>query len=150
MTTTMSEEKTILERLTMDNYFSLIEHAGDGIAIVQDGVFKLVNSALLRMCGYDKEELLGMPFIRLLALESQSFVIAGYQARLAEKKVPSIYEAAVITKDGEVRDIEIHSTLTQYKGRAADEVIIRDITEHKQTIEAVKHRLSSRADSESS
>jgi len=115
----------------MVKYFNLVEHAADGIAILQDGVLKLVNSALVRMSGYDREELLGMPFIRLLTPESQAFVMARYQDRLAGKEVPSIYEAKAIHKDGEVRDIEINAALTEYEGRAADEVIIRDITERK-------------------
>jgi len=59
--------------------------------------------------------------------------MARYQARLAGKEVPSIYEIKAATRDGEVRDIEINATLTEYEGCPADEVIIRDITERKRT-----------------
>jgi len=131
-------QKTVLERSTTDRYFNLIEHAADGIAILQNGVFKLVNSALVRMSGHDREELLGMPFIRLLTPECQNSVMARYQARLAGKEVPSIYEIKAATRDGGVRDIEINAALTEYEGRPADEVIIRDITERKQTEEALR------------
>ncbi len=87
----------------MDKYFKPLEHVVDGTAILQDGVFKLVNGALVRMFGYDKEELLGMPFIKLVAPEYRNYVIAKNRDRLAGKEVPSIYEAKVITKGGEVR-----------------------------------------------
>jgi PAS domain S-box-containing protein len=133
-----TKRKDSLERLTEDKYFKLIEHAADGIAIIQDGIFKLVNTALARISGYDKEELLGMPFTNLLTSESQKLTVARYQARLAGKKVPPTYEVRAITKDGEVRDIEINAALTEYEGRAADEVIIRDITERKQAEGALR------------
>ena len=72
--------------LTGDKYFNLIEHAADGIAIIQDGVFKLVNTALARISGYDKKELLGMPFTQLLTPASQKLTVERYQARLAKEK----------------------------------------------------------------
>jgi PAS domain S-box-containing protein len=133
-----TKRKSSLERLTLDKYFTLIEHAADGIAILQDGVFKLVNTALARISGYDKEELPGMPFTKLLTPESQKLTAARYQARLAGKKVPPIYEVKAVTKDGEVRDIEINAALTEYEGRVADEVIIRDITERKRAEEQLR------------
>jgi PAS domain S-box-containing protein len=131
-------QKISLEKSTTARYFHLIEHAADGIAIIQDGVFKLVNSALVRMSEYDKEELLGMPFIKLLCPESQNLVIARYRARLAGKEVPSLYEAKAITKSGQIRDIEINATLTEHEGRAADGVIIRDITAVHSTLDLEK------------
>jgi len=131
-------QKTVRKRSPTDRYFNLIEHAADGIAIVQDGVFKLVNSALVRMSGHDREELLGASFIKLLTPDCQQFVMQRYQDRLAGKEVPSIYEIKAATRDGGVRDIEINAALTEYEGRPADEVIIRDITERKRTEEALR------------
>jgi len=124
-------------KLAGDKYFKLIEHAADGIAIIQDGVFKLVNTALSRISGYDKKELLGMPFTKLLTPQSQKLTLARYQARLAGKKVPQTYEIQAVTKNGEIRDIELNAALTEYDGRPADEVIIRDTTERKQAEEAL-------------
>jgi len=126
-----TKRKDRQEGLARDKYFNLIEHAADGIAIIQDGVFKLVNTALTYISGYDKEELLGMPFTKLLTPESQKLTMERYQARLAGKKVSQIYEVQAVTKDGQIRDIELNAALTEYDGRTADEVIVRDITERK-------------------
>jgi len=128
------------EGLAGDKYFKLIEHAADGIAIIQDGVFKLVNTAITRISGYDKEELLGMPFTKLLTPQSQKLTVERYQARLVGKKVPQIYEIQAVTKNSQIRYIELNAALTEYDGRPADEVIIRDTTEHKQ----VEHDLQER------
>ena len=125
-------------KLDGDKYFNLIENAADGIAIIQDGVIKLVNTALIRISGYDKEELLGMPFTKILTPQSQKLTMARYQARMAGKEVPHIYDIKAITKDGEIRDIEVNATLTEYEGRIADEIIIRDITDRKHVEEALK------------
>ncbi len=136
--TTATKKKDSAEKLASDKYFNLIEHAADGIAIIQDGVLKLVNTTLCRISGYDKEELLGMPFTKLLTPESQKLTLARYQARLAGKKVPTVYEIKALIKNGKTRDIEINAALTEYEGRPADEVIIRDITERKQTEQALR------------
>ncbi len=122
----------------MDRYHNLIEHSADGIAIVQDGVIKLVNSAGVRMSGYSREELLGMPFTQLVTPDCQNLVMERYRARLAGKKVPSLYEIKFVTKDGQVRDAEVNAALAKYEGRPADEIIVRDITERKQAEEREK------------
>ena len=119
----------------MDRYHNLIEHSADGIAIVQDGVIKLANSAGVRMFGYNKEELLGMPFTQLVTPECQNLVLESYRTRLDGKKVPHLYEIKFITKDGQVRDAEINAALTEYEGRPADEIIVQDITKRKQAEE---------------
>jgi len=134
---TATKGKNSQGNLTEDKYFNLIEHAADGIAILQDGVFKLVNTALIRMSGYDKKELLGMPFTQILTPQSQKLTMARYQARLASKKVRSVYEIKAVSKDGKILDIEINAALTEYEGRVADEIIIRDITERKQAEKAL-------------
>jgi PAS domain S-box-containing protein len=136
--TTAAKKKDDPARLNGDKYFNLIKHAADGIAIIQDGVFKMVNIALVRISGYGKKELLGMPFTELLTPQSQKLTLARYQARVAGKKVPPVYEIQAVTKGGEVRDIEINAALTEYDGRAADEVIIRDVTERKQAEDKIK------------
>jgi len=135
--TTEIKRKDRPDGLAGDKYFNLIEHAADGIAIIQDGVFKLVNTALTHISGYDKEELLGMPFTELLTPASQKLTMKRYQARMAGKQVPQIYEVQAITKDGQIRDIELNATLTEYDGRVADEAIVRDITERKQAEQAL-------------
>jgi PAS domain S-box-containing protein len=106
----------------------------------------LANTALTRMSGYDKDELLGMPFIKLLTPQSQKLTVERYQARLAGKKVPQIYEVQAITKDRQIRDIELNAALTEYEGKAADEVIIRDITERKKVDEAIKRAEQEKTD----
>jgi PAS domain S-box-containing protein len=136
--TTETKRKDRPEGLAGDKYFNLIEHAADGIAIIQDGVFKLVNTALTHISGYDKEELLGMPFTELLTPASQKLTIERYQARLVGKKVPQTYEIQAVTKDGQIRDIELNAALTEYDGHNADEVIIRDITDRKQAEAAIQ------------
>jgi len=135
---TETKRKDSPEGLAGDKYFNLIEHAADGIAIIQDGVFKMVNTALTHISGYDKEELLGMPFTELLTPASQKLTLERYQARLAGKKVPQTYEVQAVTKDGQIQDIELNAALTEYDGHNADEVIIRDITERKQAEAAIQ------------
>ena len=131
-------QQTILERSTTEKYFNVIEHAADGVVMVQDGVLDSVNSALVRMSGYRKEELIGMPFARLLAPQCRKFVMARYEDISAGKEVPSVYAAAAVTKEGEILNIEISIALTRHEGHATGVVIIRDSTERKRVQEETR------------
>jgi PAS domain S-box-containing protein len=136
--TTATKKKNGQGKATEYRYFNLIEHAADGIAIIQDGVFKLVNTALVNMSGHSEQELLGMPFTQILTPQSRELTLERYRARMAGKEVPKIYEVQAVTKDSTTLDIEINAALTEYEGRVADEIIIRDITERKEASETLK------------
>lgn len=96
-----------------------IENVPDGIAIIQDGVFQLVNPALVRISGYSKKELLNVSPTVLVTSEFRELIVKVCQDALAGRDVPSIYELRALKKDRAVFDIELHTTLTEYEGRSA-------------------------------
>ena len=51
--------------------------------------------------------------------------------RLKGQPVPSIYESALLGKDGKVIPVEVMGARTLWKGKAATIGMLRDITEHK-------------------
>ncbi len=112
-------------------YSSLVEQAQDGVVIIQDGVFKFVNSAVAEISGYTVNELIGTPFINVIAPESKGLVSKRHKARMAGKRVPSFYEAKLIGKDGTEKDLELTARIIQYQGKPAAMAIARDITERK-------------------
>jgi PAS domain S-box-containing protein len=112
-------------------YSSLVEQAQDGVVIIQDGVFKFVNNTVAEISGYTVKELIGMPFINVIAPESKDLVSERHKARMAGEKVPSFYEAKLIGKEGAEKDLELTVRIIQYQGRPAAMAIARDITERK-------------------
>ena len=119
-------------------YSTLVENSRDGIVILQDGVMKFVNTASLEIVGYTPEELLGIDFLKVVTPEDREMVMKRYADRMAGKEVPSIYEMALIRKDGITVPVEVNATFINYEGRPADLVVIRDITERKRAEEELR------------
>jgi len=119
-------------------YSTLVENSRDGIVILQGGVMKFVNTASLEIVGYTPEELLGIDFLKMVTPEDREMVMRRYADRMAGKEVPSIYEMALIRKDGITVPVEVNATFINYEGRPADLVVIRDITERKRAEEELR------------
>jgi len=119
-------------------YSTLVENSRDGIVILQGGVMKFVNTASLEIVGYTPEELLGIDFLKVVTPEDREMVMKRYADRMAGKEVLSIYEMALIRKDGITVPVEVNATFINYEGRPADLVVIRDITERKRAAEELR------------
>lgn len=119
-------------------YSTLVENSRDGIVILQGGVMKFVNTASLEIVGYTPEELLGIDFLKMVTPEDREMVMKRYADRMAGKEVPSIYEMALIRKDGITVPVEVNATFINYEGRPADLVVIRGITERKRAEEELR------------
>ncbi|RLC93830.1 MAG: hypothetical protein DRI39_04605 [Chloroflexi bacterium] len=133
----VTERKQALEALreSEQKYSALVEQAIDGVIILQDGLCKFVNQALVNMVGYTVEEVLDTPFMEKVAPESRDTIAQTYAARQAGEEVPSLYEARLLRKDGSPFEVEISAGRIQFEGKPADMAIIRDITERKQSQE---------------
>ncbi len=119
-------------------YVTLVEQAKDGLAIVQDGIVKFANQALAELLSLTVDELVGMPFIDLVAPESKELAAQRYKLRLAGKDVPSVYEIKLKGMDKSVKDVEVSVGIIQYQGDSATIAIVRDITMRKQIEEALR------------
>jgi PAS domain S-box-containing protein len=136
----------ITHRLLMENalreseekYRSLIEKALDGILITQDGVFKFVNRSFCEMMQYSEEELLQLPFIRLVDEKHHTEMLENHKRRMQGESFQAIYRAELIRKDGSRIMVELNSRTTDFEGRAASFVITRDITDRLHTEEELR------------
>jgi PAS domain S-box-containing protein len=119
-------------RESEENYRTLVEQAKDGIAIVQDASVQYVNQYLLEMGGYAAEEVIGSSFDMYVHPDEIARAADRYRRRMAGEPISQIYESALRYKDGRKVEVEINANRITYRGRPADLVIIRDITERKQ------------------
>lgn len=115
-----------------EKYSTVVEKANDGILIIQDTKHVFVNPKFAEISGYEIEELLGIHFYEILSQEILEFVKKRHLDRMSGKDVPSIYETKISTKSGAIRNVEVNAGLIDYKGRKANLVIVRDITDRKQ------------------
>jgi PAS domain S-box-containing protein len=129
------------ERENADFYRLVVEQASDGIAIIQDSLLKYVNPSLSEMSGYSPEELLNTSFANYIVTDELNQIVPHYRQRISGKAVPKVYETIMKHKDGRKFHAEVNASLITYRGKPADLVIIRNITERKRAEERLNETL---------
>ncbi len=107
------------------------------IYILQDGLCRVVSSKFTRLTGYSEEELLGLPFIKLIHPEDRARVEDNVQGLLAEKSVPESYEFRLINQTGAVCYVSCTFFVVEFNGRKALLGQMQGITERKAAEEAL-------------
>jgi PAS domain S-box-containing protein len=130
-------EEALKESETL--YSAVVENSEDGIVIIQDGTLTFANNSSLNLLGYHSEEACGGDFLDFIAPHYREMVIKNYTERMEGKNVPNIYQILFLRKDGKTVPVEVNATIINYKGKPADLVFIRDITERKRTEESLIH-----------
>lgn len=132
-------EKALRE--SEEKFRNIMESSLVSIYVIQDGVFKYVNSTLLEKSGYTEEDLIDKRNpLDLIAPEHREMVARNLQERLAG--VPGHpYEIRILRKDGTFFDVVAWGAMIQYLGRPANAGTLVDITERKRA-EAELRKLS--------
>jgi two-component system NtrC family sensor kinase len=120
-------------RESEDRFLKLRGTAFDGAMIQENECLVEVNQALADMLGYDPSEMIGMHMSQLVTAESWELV----QKDIRESSEKP-YEATMVRKDGSTVPIEIVRKESIREGRRVSISAIRDITERKQTEEALR------------
>jgi len=123
-------DETLLEN--EEKYRNVVELANDGICIIQDGIIKYLNRHLASMWNSTVEEIIDTPFFGYIDPGYQRKMADRYKQRMAGKHIPA-YEITLIRKDGSRLYVEVNGAVVIHKGKQADMLIVRDITERKQT-----------------
>jgi len=127
-----------------ENLFrSYIEEAPDGVYMYDlEGIFLYGNRKSEEMIGYRREELIGKNFLEanLLPENSLNKAVQLFQANL-EGKSTGPDEIELINKEGRLVPVEISTNVIQRMGQRIVLSFARDITERKQTEEALKKTL---------
>jgi len=123
-------------------YFILADNALDGIYIISPEGFEYVNPAFEKICGYREKEVLGKDFnfIDLIHPEDRELILERKEARERGKELPTMYEFRIITKDRNIRHVEVN-TVPLPGNRARVLGILRDITQRKIAEEEVNYTM---------
>jgi PAS domain S-box-containing protein len=116
-------------------YSVLVEEANDGVVILQDGKVVFANKKGPEIICYPRNELIGLPFEKLVDEKYRQLTRERYDQRLRGERIPATYEIQVIAKNGERVPVELGAARINYQGRPADLLIIRDIRDRKRVEE---------------
>lgn len=121
-----------LSWISEQNYQVLIEHLQDGIFVIEDEKFTYVNQRLSDMFGYPVDELIGRPFIDLVADESKSAVSERHRARIAGESVPELYDIHIATAQGATICCSLNVGLSESPaGHTVAVGSVRDVTQYR-------------------
>lgn len=121
-----------------NRYRTVIENAGEGIVVVQDGMLRFINSQHTFVTGRSQEESMSRPFIEFVHPDDRQRVTEAHAARLRGEQVPSVSEFRIIDKNGRTRWLENNGVLIEWKGKPASLNFLRDITARKNAEEALR------------
>ncbi|MEF8892823.1 PAS domain S-box protein, partial [Halodesulfurarchaeum sp.] len=116
-----------------ERYSALVEQSHDGILVLQDAEIKFVNDQAVNILEYEEPELLGKPFLDIIAPQDRDRIQDRYRRRLdpETESPPAQYDLQFLTKAREQRYANISAAKIQFDGKPADLVTFRDITERK-------------------
>jgi len=116
-----------------EKYRTVVESAMDGVGVIGDDYrFRYANKKLAEISGYSREELVGMDFRNLPEEGSKRLVADRYMRRQRNEDVPPRYEFNIVRKDGEIRNVEISSSIVKDSEGSVNTIsIVKDVTEKK-------------------
>jgi PAS domain S-box-containing protein len=123
---------------SLEAYRTIVERASEGIAVIQDEALQYVNTRLSEILGKPEDELVASPFLVYIAPEESEKVQAFYRKRLRGEEVPATYETELIHVSGRRIPVEVNACVIQYRGRPADMVLVRDVTDRRQAVRALQ------------
>jgi len=125
-------------RESEEKYRQIFENANDGILLSVNGLVKFINPKLYEMTGYLPKESIGKPFVDFLHPDYREMVLDNHIRRLKGEKVEERYDIQFLDKEGHAKWFELKSNLISWEGDPAVLSFLTDITERKQTAEALK------------
>lgn len=115
-------------------YRHLFESTLDGMEVIdaETGKVALANQAAARMFGFDSpRKLIGLNPLEYIPVEDRERVAGMMAEHMFEKDLHQVMELRALTKDGREIWISAIGVRTEYQGRLAGIVSIRDITVQK-------------------
>ncbi len=131
ITNLVNTEKEL--RKSQERYRFLSESAFEGLAVMEEGYLSDVNTALLRMTGYTRKEVIGKASWDYFPDPMQKAAINRIRGKISGQ-----YESRLNCRDGKVIDVEILARDIVIDGRHLRIAAIRDITDRKEAERKLK------------
>ncbi|GAB6284485.1 MAG: hypothetical protein STSR0009_06850 [Methanoregula sp.] len=126
-------------RSSEERYRRIIEHADEGIVVIQDGLICYSNPLIRKILGdYAPEELDGHPFREFIYPADRDTVTERARRRCAGEDVEPSYVFRAITRTGEIRWLRIHVLQLEWNARPAALSFLSDITDVKKNEEDLR------------
>ncbi len=136
----ITERKRIEQALieSENKYRAVVENAGEGIVVAQDGMLRFTNPSFSSITGYPHDELTARPFMDYIHPDDRDMVAEIHRKRLCGEDIPPSYEMRIIDKHGDTRWLENNGILIEWGGRPASLNFLRDVTDRRKAEESLR------------
>jgi len=114
-------------RESEEHYRTLTQAAFEGVAISENGSILDVNDQMLKMFGYQREEMVGREILDFIAPEDRPAIAERIRTHTGE-----ILEHQLMRKDGTLITAEARSKIARVGERTVRMTALRDVTARKQ------------------
>ncbi|UCH50435.1 MAG: PAS domain S-box protein, partial [Chloroflexota bacterium] len=138
--TDITERKRVEEELQVSEarYRAVLENANEVIVVVQDNMSKYSNPKAAELTGYSQKELTSRPFIDFVHPDDHQIAVENYSMRMKGDWSTPGKPVRILGKDGSVRWMEFSDSEITWEGRPAILFLVSDVTEYKNTEEALR------------
>jgi PAS domain S-box-containing protein len=126
-------------RTSEATFRALAQNAPGAIFICQEDRIRYANPTASAITGFSTSELCGRSFWENTAPESRQMIQDRGAARRRGEPLPPRFEVKILTRAGEERWLDFTETTFEFEGKPAELGVALDITERKQTEEAVRN-----------
>jgi PAS domain S-box-containing protein len=135
-TSAEKDTRNVAEKLRQseEKYRQLVHASNDGIYLLFNRKFELINEKFEEMFGVSSEDVRqpDFDFLDLVAPESRTLIEERYKKLDQGKTVDSKYEFTAQTRDGRQLEVETSVTFVRYRDGIATQGVVRDISQRKQ------------------
>lgn len=133
----ITQEKQFQDALkkSEEQYRILFDNAQEGIVVIQNGRFVFFNPMLLKMTGFEENELFNMHYSELVFVEDLPFIETNYNSLASGKRIEKKLQFRLKGKYGNLCWVEFSSVLIDWNDKPAGLLFINNINEQKQAEE---------------
>ena len=117
---------------------SLVSNINSGILIYQGLKLKYINNSAEIITGYSKEEMFDMDFLDIVHQDYWQVFEGQQRSILSDGNQQKGHEIKIISKNSDIRWIDIRSSNIKYKGKRGGMFTFFDITDRKLVEKAMK------------
>lgn len=112
-------------------YKHLLDNAKEGIIVIQNTLIAYVNRQMEQILGYEKENLLGLPYLNHVHVEEQQGVKELYQAVMSGELFPQDREIRVVDNKQDIHWLRVNAVKVEWDHQPAVMALTMDISEQK-------------------
>lgn len=133
-----SREATELAE-SLERYRLIFEATHDGVCIIQDWRFRVVNPGFCQLLGYRPDELIGRALLDLVIEDDHELIRTNHALRLRGGHDQLMYAVRMVSKAQGVRWVEVGGRRIEWDGHAATLNFVRDIHERREAEERIRN-----------